>query len=206
MNTDTLQSIQRAGTALHEAHAMLTEEVKRQAAGVAHVLSADPFNIASDAQFESWKAVARMAQSLDAMEEQMKKVYYAAADLLRGKGLTHPLLLALQHEPMHEVIDAPPAPAVKKTKQKSAATGTGAPMTAASKLRGNAVGALAFFKSRLDSEDFVRVTHLELAEGASIALGSVGFAIASLKSKGFIAEGEKGRYLNRPGIRGGHLV
>lgn len=197
MNFDTLQSIQRAGTALHEAQTMLTEEVKRQAAQVTDVLTADPFNIASDSQFESWKAVARMAQSLAAMEEQMKKVYYAAADLLGGKRLAQPQLLALAGESTHDVIDEPPATALKKarrTKQPSLAKATGAPPTAKRKLKGNAADALEFFKTRLDSEKFVRVTHHEIVEGASIALGSVGFAISSLKTKGFIAEGDKGHY------------
>lgn len=198
VNTETLQSIQRAGSALRDAHHLLAQEVSQQARQVSEAMSSDPFNIASDEQFESWKTVARMARSIAAMEEQLKGVYFAAADLHGGRTLSQPLALGFE-TPSDRVIDAEASkPSVPRARKVSKAAGPAkvadAPQKSARPLRGNAAAALAFFKTRLNHTEFQRVTHPEVVSGASIALGSVGFAIASLKSRGLLEEGGRGEY------------
>lgn len=198
ISSETLNSIQRAGSALLDAQQRLAEEVGQQARQVSEAMAADPFNIASDDQFESWKTMARMARSIGAMEEQLRSIYFAAVELHGGKRLAQPLALGLDPVSQEHVIDAEgPAPTAsrrrKASKQSSDASAPGV-VGLTSRLRGNAAAALSFLKTRLGTSGFERVTHAELASGATIALGSVGFALASLKSKGLLAEGERGHY------------
>jgi hypothetical protein len=82
----TIAAIQRASQALEEARAVLTEAAQQQATRVAEALSTDAFGMDNDTQFEQWKAVARMSQSVQAMEEELKLIYQAAGEIAFDSG------------------------------------------------------------------------------------------------------------------------
>lgn len=82
----TIAAIQRASHALEEARAVLTQAAQLQATRVAEALSTDAFGLENDTQFEQWKSVARMSQSVQAMEEQLKLIYQAAGEIAFDSG------------------------------------------------------------------------------------------------------------------------
>lgn len=199
MNLDTIESIQRAGTALHSAQALLAEEAARQSQRVNASIEGDPFNVSADSEFEYWKGIARMSQSVAMMEEQLKKIYFAAVNLHAGKGFGQVPALSLTPRTDSQVIDAQ-APTngnasrparVKRSQPKAMPLPT---PVGVGTIKGGASKAFGFLKTKLLSERFTRVTFAEIGESAKMPQGSISFAIHSLKSKGLIEEGEKGHY------------
>ena len=207
MNAKTIATIQAAGAALHDAHAALAEDGQRSAERVREALGHDAFSVSNDGLFEDWKLISRLAQSLEAMEAQLKDLYFTAIELAATcREVSHPMAaprLALASAPAPlgratvDVVDVVIA-APRKAKRRGAGLAT--PVTAEStaaptpRLRGNAVSTLAFLRGHLDRDRFTRMTHAALADGVPMPLGSVGATIASLKTKGLLVEGERGSY------------
>jgi plasmid stability protein len=88
----TIAAIQRASHALEEARIILTQAAQQQATRVAEALSTDAFGMENDTQFEQWKSVARMSQSVQAMEEQLKLIYQAAGEIAFDSGASTKVL------------------------------------------------------------------------------------------------------------------
>jgi hypothetical protein len=207
MNAKTIATIQAAGAALHQAQAALTEDGRRCAERVREALGHDAFSVSNDGLFEHWKSVSRLAQSLSAMEAQLKDLYFMAIELAATGHASQPRSaprLAMASAPAAprgrgtgEVVDVVfAAPRTMKRRGAGIATPAAAEPTPtpAPRLRGNAVGTLAFLQARLDRDRFTRLTHAELADGGPMPRGSVGATIASLKTKGLLVEGERGSY------------
>lgn len=206
ISNETMAAIQHAGHALDAARAALAAASQEQSARLAEALAADAFGVENDAHFEHLKTIARMAQAVLAMEEQMKAIFQTAGEIafevpsqsVRGAA-RQPLRLAAraQEEPASDVdartaragkADASPR-ASRKTAGKS-----GSSARAGVPLKGNAARVMAYLASCLNRRGFSRVTHGDIASGAPIPTGSVGAAIASLKAKGLLLEGERGSY------------
>jgi hypothetical protein len=206
MHPTTTAAIQRAGQAIQEAHLALVNETNACAAQVAQALDGDAFNLDNDARFEQWKTVARMAQTLEAMNEQLKQLYLAAGDVAMGASSstsTKRLRLAPAREVATDVVEvavskkAPRKNARKQGRAKSkpaSAPASTRSAVAASGLKGNAGRVLDFLLTKLDKEQFARVTHAEISEGAPVPLGSVGAAIVGLAKGGHLEEGDRGSY------------
>ena len=209
MNAKTIATIQAAGAALHQAQAALTEDGQRCAERVREALGQDAFSVSNDGLFEHWKSVSRLAQSLSAMEAQLKDLYFMAIELAATGHASQPrsaprLAMASMPAPpaprgrgTGEVVDvvfaAPPTMKRRGAGRAMQAAAEPTP-TPAPRLRGNAVGTLTFLQARLDRDRFTRLTHAELADGVPMPRGSVGATIASLKTKGLLVEGERGSY------------
>jgi len=206
MNAKTIATIQAAGAALHQAQAALTEDGQRCAERVREALGQDAFSVSNDGLFEHWKSVSRLAQSLSAMEAQLKDLYFMAIELAATGHASQPrsaprLAMASAPAPRGrgtgDVVDVVfAAPRTMKRRGAGLAMQAAAEPTPmpAPRLRGNAVGTLAFLRARLDRDRFTRLTHAELADGVPMPRGSVGATIASLKTKGLLVEGERGSY------------
>lgn len=192
MKSETIAGIQQAGAALHNASQLLIQEVEMQQARVREALAADAFNISTDVHFDDWKSLARMAQVVAAMEEQLKQIYFAAMGVGHGKPFGEKPLLSTVPAAAQDVVDVPARRVARTGRQRHIASQSG--QDNAVGLKGNAGKILAFLKTKVSREGFTRVTHAELAAGVPLAVGSVGFAIGSLKSKGLLEEGDKGHY------------
>lgn len=181
IDNDTFAAIRQAGQALDHARSALQRASQQQSARVAEALSADPFGVENDAHFENWKAVARMAQAVQSMEEQMKAIFHNAGAMVFERpapAARNPLRLAAADD----VVEAAP----RKVRR--------APASAGPALRGNAARVMDYLAARLDRRGYQRVTHAEIVTGAGIPKGSVGAALAALNRQGRLREGERGNY------------
>ncbi len=216
ISPQTIEAIQRAGQALDEARTALADASQDQASRVAQALAANAFGVENDAQFEHWKAIARMTQSVQAMEEQLKTIFHAAGEI----AFSTPALPSnrRQREPLQlgsradvdmvpSDVSVKPVSAPKKRGRKPgkakavklAKTGVkpveaATPTSGVVALKGNAGRVFAFLQTQLNRRGFVRVTHAAIADGTPIPTGSVGAAIVALKGKGLLLEGERGSY------------
>ncbi len=195
---DTMAAIQQAGQALDSARAALQHASQQQSARVAEALGANPFGLENDAHFEHWKSIARMAQAVQAMEEQMKTIFQTAGEIAfsrpapgQAARTRQPLRLpaAGAMEIVEPVSDAVPARARRGGPAKAAA-----PVAKPTAPKGNAARVLAYLSSSLNRRGFRRVTHGEIVSGAGIPMGSVGAALAKLQQRGLLREGERGCY------------
>jgi cellobiose-specific phosphotransferase system component IIA len=201
ISNTTMAAIQSAGQALSVAHTALAAAAQEQSARVAQAMASNPFGLENDSHFEHWKAIARMAQALEAMEGQMKTIFQTASEIAlhapalspAPRAMAAPRLAARADlEPASDVTSRPAktarrAPSVPKRK----AAAKPAPVVA---LKGNAQQLMGYLSSRLDRRAYVRMTHGEIAAGASLPLGSVGAALNALMQKGLLLEGERGSY------------
>ena len=210
ISPEAVSAIQRAGQAIHEAQQSLATETSAHASRVAQALSSDAFGAENDAYFVHWKSVARMAQSMLAIEEQLKQMFFSAGEIaMNGSGSASrsrkPLQLAATS--VIDAVDVTPqrAPRQLKKMQKrviraraSAAAAPGVPsrrsQVSSSGLKGNAGRVLDFLQTKIGKDAFGRVTHAEIASGAPVPTGSVGAAISALVSKGMLVEGNRGEY------------
>lgn len=210
ISPEAVSAIQRAGQAIHEAQQSLATETSAHASRVAQALSSDAFGAENDAYFVHWKSVARMAQSMLAIEEQLKQMFFSAGEIaMNGNGSApktrKPLQLAAAH--VIDAVDVTPQRAPRQLKKKrvmrarataSAKTAQGVPsrrsQVSNSGLKGNAGRVLDFLQTKIGKEAFGRVTHAEIASGAPVPTGSVGAAISALVSKGMLVEGSRGEY------------
>jgi hypothetical protein len=210
ISPEAVSAIQRAGQAIHEAQQSLATETSEHASRVAQAMSGNAFGAENDAYFVHWKSVARMAQSMLAIEEQLKQMFFSAGEIaMNGNGSTSrsrkPLQLAATH--VIDAVDVTPqrAPRQLKKKQKrvmraraSASVQPGVPsrrsQVSNSGLKGNAGRVLDFLQTKIGKDAFGRVTHAEIASGAPVPTGSVGAAISALVSKGMLVEGNRGEY------------
>lgn len=188
---DTIAAIQHAGQALDSARAALQQASQQQSARVAEALGANPFGLENDAHFEHWKSIARMAQALQAMEEQMKTIFQTASEIAFSRPMPgsvartrQPLRLpaAGAIEIVEPVAEAVPARGRRVAQAKPAAA------------KGNAARVQAYLSSTLNRRGFKRLTHGEIAAGAGIPMGSVGAALAKLQQRGLLREGDRGCY------------
>ncbi|WP_326533153.1 hypothetical protein [Pseudorhodoferax sp.] len=193
---ETIHAIQQAGQALDAARAALQQASQQQSARVAEALGANPFGLENDAHFEHWKSIARMAQALQAMEEQLRTVFQTASEIAfdhpvaAAAGRARPPLRLPAAGRAAEVVDAVPAKARRAARSKPASRATAAPPPP----KGNAGRVQAYLVTVLNRRGFTRVTHGEVVAGAGIPLGSVGAALTGLKNRGLLREGERGSY------------
>ncbi|ABD71983.1 hypothetical protein Rfer_4297 (plasmid) [Rhodoferax ferrireducens T118] len=77
----TLSAIQKAGAAAFVADARLKSVVKKLSQQVNAAMVEDPFHLGNDSLFEGWKTVARLAQTMSGIEQEIQKVYQVASEL-----------------------------------------------------------------------------------------------------------------------------
>lgn len=210
MNTRTIETIQRAGAALFEAQQLLAADLQKQNAKVVESLASRAFGIEPDHEFENWKALARIAQSLATMEEHLKKVYATAVGLHVGTPVANVLSIGFQKQPhaAGEVIDMPvpklsrkPRSARARPASRPAAdldVASPSPGKKALALRGNAAQVFEYLVGAVDADGLIHATHANIHSATKVPLGSLNFSIATLKSKGRIEEVGRGLYRLSP--------
>jgi uncharacterized protein HemX len=128
----TLADIQTAGAAVHQADASLKSVVLAYADQVRLAMSSNPFDLQADSLFEEWKTVARLSQTLEQIETELRKVHQAAQQLgesglgsskPRGRlapPTSQPTLAIVNSSPVIESIEATDVVAKKPKKVKAA--------------------------------------------------------------------------------------
>ena len=96
----TLATIQQAGQSIDVARQSLVAAVNEHAQQVMAAVSEQPFSVDNDKLFATWKTLSRMAQEVNAIEEQFKALYQSAAALVQPETA---VLMSLSHSPRHKV-------------------------------------------------------------------------------------------------------
>lgn len=216
LSSATLSAIQQAGAAVFSADLELKNAVKDYAQRVNAAMVSNPYHLGNDTLFENWKVVARLSQTMAGLEDEIKKVYQVAAELIADD---QPLVV--QVASLAAPIRANDASVVsqndmtptdvlvksKKKKLKSGATrSTRAPKTGPSpvkpvgvgkstpQLNGNPAKLLQYFEKVLNSKKFTVLSQTAAGQETGIPLGSMTAATKKLIESGRIIAGPTGSF------------
>ena len=188
LSISTLSAIQKAGAAVFDADAELKTAVNDYALRVNAAIASNPYSVGNDALFENWKVIARLSQSLTVIEEELKKVYHVAADMISDD---QPLLVQVSGNsaaeqasqsvaataPETDPNDMTPTDVVVKKYRKSTQPSA------------NAIKLLAHLKSLLKLNRFTVINQTALARDIGIPLGSMTSALRQLTERGRLIAG-----------------
>lgn len=215
LSSATLSAIQQAGAAVFSADLELKNAVKDYAQRVNAAMVSNPYHLGNDTLFENWKVVARLSQTMAGLEDEIKKVYQVAAELIADD---QPLvvqvasLAAPKRANDASVVNqndmAPTDVLVKsKKKLKSGATrSTRAPKPGPSpvkpvgvrkstqQLNGNPAKLLQYFAKVLNSKKFTVVSQTAAGQETGIPLGSMTAATKKLIENGRVIAGPAGSF------------
>ncbi|MEO7160746.1 MAG: hypothetical protein ABJA84_09620 [Polaromonas sp.] len=196
LSPSTLSVIQQAGQALYTARQAVSRAVQENAQQMVAMVASQPFSPESDRAYAQLRAVARMAQELKAMEEQLEVLYIAAAEMVQPET---PVLAALPgHERRSRSRSEDAGEDAEEVVVKTAPSGK--PKTHEGKSpkparqSANDEKVLGYLKTVLDRRSWKTLTQAGIASGAGIPLGSVGLALRKLLAAGSLREGSKGAY------------
>jgi hypothetical protein len=197
--SSTLAAIQQAGAAVYTADADLKQATQSYAERVATAMNQNPFGLGNDALFENWKLVARLSQSMAAIEAELKKMYFLAEDLVNDEASQSSPLPALaapvSETPTDVVAKSTTRSGVRRRvadRRGSAARVSAAPVGA--KLPGNAAKLLQHLETMLNSDEYQLIKQTASARAIGIPLGSVSAAIKNLLASGHLIAGAAGGF------------
>ncbi|WPC67610.1 hypothetical protein SBP18_03640 [Rhodoferax ferrireducens] len=215
LSSATLSAIQQAGSAAYAADTELKNAVKDYAARVNAAMSANPYGLGNDALFENWKVVARLSQTMSGIEEELKKVYRVASELIADDQPSVrelPALAAPKRPVAGQALgsqqDLTTTDVVVKRKKKTATPKTRKLKTQATsrpakptgtatspvELSGNAAKLLQHLKTLLDANKFTVINQTVVGQATGIPLGSMTAAIKKLTASGAIMAGPAGSF------------
>lgn len=215
LSNTTLSTLQQAGASAYAADAELKNAVKIYAARVNAAMIANPYGLGNDALFENWKVVARLSQTISGIEEELKKVYRVASELIADDQPSVQDLpaLAAPRNPAAESTqirqpDLTTIDVVAKRKKKTAPVETREIKTRAKSrpvkstgtakspvpLGSNAAKLLQHLLSLLDSGKFTVINQSSAGRATGIPLGSMTAAIKKLTESGEIVAGPGGGF------------
>lgn len=198
LSSETLSVIQKAGAAVYEADLELKNAVKEYAHRVHEAMMSNPYHLGNDNMFENWKVVARLSQTLAGIEEELKKVYYVAAELSADD---QPLVvevaaLAAPASPVVEPVvnqnDMTPTDVVVKPKKRAAKPAEASKNR--SPISGNSAKLLDYFEGELNANDFSVISQTVASQKTGIPLGSMTAAIKKLIESACIIAGPGGSF------------
>ncbi|WP_311224338.1 MULTISPECIES: hypothetical protein [unclassified Acidovorax] len=205
LNRSTLSLLQQAGESLYAAQQAVAQDVRSHAEGVVHAVASAPFSPESDRAYAQLRTVARLAQELQALDEQLRAIYVAAAsaDTPTDQVLAAlPLSPSAASRPRREASQPTQNPdsaqdaVVKRssTAQQAAQQPKLARAGADLRLSKNDEKVLTYLQRSLKPDVWTALTHAAIARGAGIPLGSIGIAVKRLIHAGCVLEAERGLY------------
>lgn len=199
LSNTTLSAIQQAGAAVFAADLELKTAVREYADRVHMAMASNPYSLGNDTLFENWKVVARLSQAMTAIEEELKKVYHVAAELVSDD---QPLLVqvALEapapvKEPLVEPDNLTPTDVVDKSKKRKAQPAVkkaSAKTAPAPKTASNVDKLMAHLRKVLNKNEFTALNQTVAAQKTGIPLGSMTAAIKKALENGLILVGPSG--------------
>jgi len=205
ISKESLAAIQAAGAAAHHADATLKSVVQAYAEQVRLSMSSNPFDLQTDSLFEEWKTVARLSQTLEQIEAELRKVHQAAQNL--GVGSFSPLKtnhrLAAPAAPVGAtasvalpIVHAIEATDVVAKKSRTKATSAQKPDTSvnasAKSLSPNTQKLLAHLKTVLSAKKFNMIKRTQEGLTAGLPTGSVTASMNTLLQAGYLEEDASG--------------
>ena len=195
----TLAAIQQAGAAVYAADADLKQVTHSYAERVTTAMEQNPFGLGNDALFENWKLVARLSQSMAAIEAELKKIYFLAEDLV-GDGASVVSSLPALPAPLDETttdieVKSTTRSGVRRrvSDRRVSATRVKA-LPEGTKLPGNAAKLLQHLETLLSTEEFRLIKQTASAQVVGMPLGSVSAAIKNLLASGHLIAGSAGGF------------
>lgn len=82
ISSSTLSAIQKVGQAAFAADERLKKEAAKYSDLVHAAITKNPYNLGNDTLIENWKIVARLSQTLAGIEDELKKVFQVASELI----------------------------------------------------------------------------------------------------------------------------
>lgn len=212
LSSTALSAIQSAGAAVFAADAELKNASKEYAGRVNAAMVSNPFGLGNDALFENWKLVARLAQTMAGIEQELKKVYQLAVDLTDDDAPAPAAIKALAAPA--PITRAPggddltptdvrvkrrskaPKPAVRATQARRMPTRRQPAQSpaAGAVLSSNPAKLLQHLQQVLNSDTFTEISQTGSAQATGIPLGSMTAAIKKLVELGRIVVGPPGRF------------
>lgn len=222
LSISTLAAIQKVGAAAFHADAKLKSAARDYAERVSAAVTENPDKQGNDALIESWRTVARLSQTLEGIEEELKKVYQIASQLSsedqtgvrdvpalvkptrsagkakkKAKRTVTPAAVALQS--LASQADLSPTDVLAKPKKKAALpkakAGQRKAAAAASKTLApdsNPAKLLRNLEHVLNASEFTSIIQTGVAKETGIPLGSMTAAIKKLVETGWIVTGPNG--------------
>lgn len=211
----TLAYVQQAGQAVSTAREQLNLQLQRQVEKLATVVAAQPFGPDADRAYAQLRAVARMTQELQSIEDQLVQVYRAAAQFEEAQDIQ--VLVALPRhgaktasttigsatEGAVDTQEIQPhrrtskARTVKPSRAPSKATATATEPTSVRRPTPGATNEdrlLAGLKQRLNKRSWTPMTQAQMAQTTGLPQGSVGAALNRVIASGRVIIGARGQY------------
>jgi len=182
VNKELLATLQKAGAAVFDADAQLKLAVTRYGERVQAAVASNPFHLGNDTLFENWKLVARLSQTVAAMEEDLKNVYQMAGAL---SDVEPSLPLS---------VDGSLAATDVKIKRKKRASVAKPGPALASPLPSNADRLLRHLRYVLKTKSFAPVKQAAVAKATGIPLGSMTAALKRLVAAGHVQTDASGMF------------
>lgn len=192
--SSTLAAIQQAGAAVYAADADLKQATQTYAARVAAAMNANPFGLGNDALFENWKTMARLSQSMTAIEAELKKIYFLAEDVadLDAPAVTAlPALAAPTASTATDVVVKSTTRAGPRGRRPDRRSVT--PLER-SQLPGNAAKLLTYLETVLNTDNFQMIKTTVSARKVGMPLGSVSASLKKLLASGHLVAGSAGGF------------
>lgn len=199
LTSATLAAIQQAGAAVYAADAELKTASRTYAERVTAAMGSNPYGLGNDALFENWKLVARLSQAMAGIEEELKKVYHLAADLVDdGVPATHAVPVLAAPTPVVALAhDLAPTDVVVKRRKKVARQKAAKLKPSAGPKARRAKGAradnptrlLSYLSGLLNTGEFTVVSQTASAKATGIPLGSMTAALKKLVANGLLMAG-----------------
>ena len=196
--SSSLAAIQQAGAAVYAADADLRQATQTYAERVAAAMAANPFGLGNDALFQNWKTLARLSQSMTAIEAELKKMYFVAEDVVDPDAPAMAALPALAAPIEAAATDV----VVKSATRASARARPQGRRSAVKPVRSappsNAAKLLKYLEKQLNADSFQVLKPTESARQVGIPLGSISAAIKNLVASGHLVAGPAGRFKLKP--------
>lgn len=169
-------AIQRAGEAVYGAHAALTEASQAQAGRVTEAMTTNPFGLENDALYYRWKTLARLAQELEAMEQQLRSIHETASSFGADE-------IVVSHVPLLAAPETVKPPRGRQLVKQEAPR---------LKHDGNDSKVMAYLATVLTPDTYGRIVLSRVAKAAGIPGGSIARSMKNLVDLQRIAAGKKG--------------
>lgn len=201
LSISTLAAIQKVGAAAFSADTKLKAAARDYAERVSVAITEDPDKQGNDSLIENWKIVARLSQTLEGIEEELKKVYQVASQLVADDqpSQREAAAPATPTRATNKSGDDTPAPLRVKAKTKAVL-----PKVKASKVKvgdgaakplangSNPAKLLSRLEGVLNANEFTGISQTLVAKETGIPLGSMTAAIKKLVETGWLVTGPNG--------------
>lgn len=166
--TNIVSSIQRVGAAAYEANTNLKQYLSEYSTKVSASIVDGPDSPASETLLSNLRSIARLAQSLEKIEEDLRAIFESASKIAAPDEVESTKSKSVPRK----------SKKVKIKQLKSVAKSTY--VRSPSKLKGNGAKLLDHLQLLLNESDFVNVKQTDVASALGIPKGSIGASFKRL--------------------------